>query len=210
MKLRADRAVTSYLADQRLWQTHGVPGLKGQRLYAWAWLATASPQHFLLIREHLTSGELAYHYCYVPPGRPITLSVLINVACMRWPVEEGFELGKDCFGLDESEVRLYTALIRHIVLTMATLAVCEVTAAQAKTTAKPPVLPVSADDDPPSDTGLIAFTVNEINRLYLLLNRKIHDITHHLHCSEWRRRHQARAHGSTTEPAFNETSQHDR
>lgn len=193
VKIRADQAVAQHLAAQALWQVVGVPGSKGQRLYAWSWIGTTSPRHFLLIRKHLTSGELAYHYCYVPPGRPVSLTTLIRVACLRWPVEEDFEFGKDCFGLDHSQVRLYTALARHIVLTMAALAVCAVTAAQAKTTAPPPVLPTTADETPPDHMGLIAFTVNEIKRLFLLLNRNTHNIAHHLHWSEWRRRHQARA-----------------
>lgn len=193
VKLRADQAVTHHLAEPALWQVIGVPGSKGQRLYAWAWLATTSARHYLLIRKHLATGELAYHYCYVPPGRPVILATLIQVACLRWPVEEDFGFGKDCFGLDHSQVRLYTALARHIVLTMATLAVCAVTAAQARPTAQPPVLPTTADDTPPEDTGLIAFTVTEVKRLFLLLNRKIHHIAHHLRWSEWRRRHQARA-----------------
>ncbi len=193
VKLRADEVATQHLAEPALWQVIGVPGSKGQRLYAWAWLATASARHFLLIRKHLVSGELSYHYCYVPPGRPVILATLIQVACLRWPVEEDFEFGKDSFGLDHSQVRLYTALARHLVLTMAALAVCAVTAAQARTTAPPPVLPATADETPPDDMGLIAFTVTEIKRLFLLLNRTIHDIAHHLHWSEWRRRHQARA-----------------
>jgi SRSO17 transposase len=88
---------------------------------------------------YVTSRELAYHYCHVPPGRPVILATLIHVACLRWPVEEDFEFGKDCFGLDQSQVRICTTLDRHIVLTMAVLAVCAVTAAQAKTTAPPPV-----------------------------------------------------------------------
>ena len=41
-------------------------GSQGQRWYAWAWLATASPRHYLLIRRHLASGELAFPYCYGP------------------------------------------------------------------------------------------------------------------------------------------------
>jgi hypothetical protein len=44
-------------------------GSKGQRWYAWAWIATASPRHALLIRRHLKTGELAFHYCYVPDGQ---------------------------------------------------------------------------------------------------------------------------------------------
>lgn len=193
VKLRADQAVTRHLADQTSWQVIGVPGSKGQRLYAWAWIATTSARHYLLIRKHLATGELAYHYCYVPPGRPVILATLVQVASLRWPVEEDFEFGKDYFGLDHSQVRLHTALARHIVLTMAALAVCAVTAAQARTTAPPAVLPTTADEAPPDDIGLIAFTVTEIKRLYLLLNRQIHNVAHHLHWSEWRRRHQARA-----------------
>ena len=41
-------------------------GSKGQRWYAWAWLATGSARHYLLIRRHLESGELAFHYCCRP------------------------------------------------------------------------------------------------------------------------------------------------
>ena len=63
----------------------------------------------MLIRKHLGSGELAYHYCYVPPGRPVTLTTMVRVACLRWPVEETFEFGEDHFGLDHCQVRLYTA-----------------------------------------------------------------------------------------------------
>ena len=86
-------------------------GLQGQRWYGWSWLAAASPQHGLLIRHHLKTGELAFHYCFVPEGQPLTLTRLIRAAGLRWPEEE-FRLGKDCFGLDESQVRLYTAIAR--------------------------------------------------------------------------------------------------
>jgi hypothetical protein len=30
------------------------------------WLAAPSPRHILLIRRHLRTGELAFHYCFVP------------------------------------------------------------------------------------------------------------------------------------------------
>ena len=91
-KLRADAAVATHLAGrthQRRWQVCSVTGSKGERAYAWAWLATTSPRHYLLIRKHLRTGELAYHYCHIPPGRPVTLMTLVRVACLRWPVEEG-------------------------------------------------------------------------------------------------------------------------
>jgi hypothetical protein len=117
----------------------------------------------------------------------------VRVACLRWPVEEDFEFSKDHFGLDHSQVRLYTALLRHIVLTMAALAVCAVTAAQQKTQAPQPILPVTPDQEPPADTGLIALTVAEIKRLFNLLTRQLHPLEHHLDWTLWRQRHQARA-----------------
>ena len=193
LRLRADAAVTRFLADPGAWETRAVAGSKGERAYAWAWAATTSPRHFLLIRKHLLTGQLAYHYCWVPPGRPATLAVLVQVACLRWPVEEDFEFGKDHFGLDHAQVRLYTALQRHIVLAMAALAVCAVTAARAKTRAPAPILPTTPDDQPPADPGLIALTVAEIKRLFTLVTRPRRPETHHLRWLWWRRRHQARA-----------------
>lgn len=87
-RLRVDTIAATHLAADRHWQTVTVPGSKGERSYAWAWVATTSPRHFLLIRRHHLTGELAYHYCYIPPGRPVTLATLVAVACLRWPVEE--------------------------------------------------------------------------------------------------------------------------
>lgn len=191
-RLRADTVVRRYLSSATRWQVCSVAGSKGERRYAWAWVATASPRHVLLIRKHLDSGELAYHYCYIPPARPITLMILVRVACLRWPVEEGFEFGKDHFGLDHSQVRLYTALLRHVVLTMAALAICAVTAAHAKARTPALILPTRPDDQPPQDPGLIALTVAEIKRLFILVTRRLQPDTHHLHWIWWRR-HQARA-----------------
>ena len=73
---------------------------------------------------------------------------------------------KGCFGLDQCQARLYTAIARHTVLVMAALAVCAVTAAQLRdrtgTEAPPPAAP---DAPPPADPGLIPLTVREIRRL---------------------------------------------
>ena len=115
---------------RRCWEVRSAgSGSKGQRWYARAWLATASRRHHLLIRRHLATGELAFCYCYLPEGQPVSPSRSIRAAGLRWPVEEDFEFGKDCFGLDQSQVRLYVAIARHTVLVMATLAICAVTAA---------------------------------------------------------------------------------
>lgn len=189
---RADQIVARFVGPDA-WQVCAVAGSKGERRYAWAWVATTSPQHYLLIRRHLTTGELAFHYCWAPQGRPVTLMTLVRVACLRWPVEEGFEFSKDHFGLDHSQVRLYTALSRHIVLTLAALAVCAVTAAQAKASTPNAVLPTTPDEQPPADPGLIALTVAEVKRLFTLVTRRLLPEAHHLHWAWWRRRHQARA-----------------
>lgn len=189
---RADTVVARFVGPDA-WQVCSVTGSKGERRYAWAWIDTTSPRHYLLIRKHLTTGELAFHYCWVPEGRPVTVMTLVRVACLRWPVEEGFEFGKDHFGLDHSQVRLYTALSRHIVLTLAALAVCAVTAAQAKAAAPAAVLPTTPDEQPPADPGLITLTVAEVKRLFMLVTRRFLSEAHHLRWIWWRRRHQARA-----------------
>ena len=131
-----------------------------------AWLATASPRHYLLIRRHLSTGELAFHYCFVPAGQPVTITRLIRAAGLRWPVEEQFRAGKDFPGLDESQVRLYPAIARHTVLVMAALAICAVTAAllRRRTDTRAPA-PVRPDQPPPADPGMIPLTTAEIARL---------------------------------------------
>jgi hypothetical protein len=124
------QAVTRLLASARRWEVRSAGhGSKGQRWYAWALLAAASPRHHLLIRRHLGSGELAFHYSFVPEGQQVSMARLIRAAGLRWPVEEDFAFGKGCFGLDQSQVRLHGAIIRHTVLVMAALAICAVTAA---------------------------------------------------------------------------------
>jgi SRSO17 transposase len=188
-------AVSRLLASVRRQEIRSAgKGSKGARWYAWSWLGTASPRHALLIRRHLKTGELAFHYCFVPEGQPLTMTRLIRAAGLRWPVEEDFEFAKDCFGLDESQVRLYTAIARHLVLVMAALAICAITAASLKdrtdTQAPPPVRP---DQPPPGDPGMIPLTVPETGRLIAALLTRPSPPGHTAHWSGWRRRHQARS-----------------
>ncbi len=93
-KLTCAEAVAALLKHERRWEIRSAgSGSKGERWYAWAWLATASPRHHLLIRRHLRTGELAFHYCYVPEGQLLTKARLIRAAGLRWPVEEDFAFG---------------------------------------------------------------------------------------------------------------------
>jgi SRSO17 transposase len=198
LAVRADSVLKTLIASDWVIDSCGA-GSKGERRYAWAWIGTASPRHHLLIRRSLTPNakgvrEIAFYLCFVPEGRPATLRSLIKVAGRRWPVEEDFQVGKDAFGLDHSQVRTYTAVLRHLVLSMAALAVCAVTAADARTrNGGPPPPPASPDDAPPADPGLIHLTVAEVKRLVNLLTCNWHGLDHHLHWHLWRRRHQARA-----------------
>ena len=169
-------------------------GSKGDRWYAWAWIGTSSPRHSLLARRHLKTGELAFHYCFVPEGQRASKARLIRAAGLRWPVEESFELGKGCFGLDQCQARLYTAVLRHLVLVMAALAACAVTAAQLRdrtgAEAPPPARP---DDKPPADPGLVPLSVYEIKRLLAAALSRPEPPGHAARWLQWRRRHQARS-----------------
>jgi SRSO17 transposase len=194
-KLTCAQAVARLVKDKRRWEVRSAgKGSKGDRWYAWAWIGTASPRHHLLVRRHLRTGELAFHYCYVPEGQMLTKTRLIRAAGLRWPVEEDFEFGKDCFGLDQCQARLYTAITRHIVLVMGALAICAVTAAllhdRTDSQAPPPITP---DQPPPAEPGMIPLTIPEIKRLLASALLRPNPPGHASHWLNWRRRHQARS-----------------
>ena len=87
-KLTCAEAARRLVKDKRRWEVRSAGrGSKGERWYAWAWIATASPRHQLLIRRHLRTGELAFHCCYVPEGQLLTKTRLIRAAGLRWPVQ---------------------------------------------------------------------------------------------------------------------------
>jgi SRSO17 transposase len=191
VKLTCKQAAGRLLAGARCWEVRSAgKGSKGNRWYAWAWLATISPRHYLLIRRHRVTGELAFHYCFMAEGQVLSLSRLIRAAGLRWPAEESFQFSKGCFGLDQSQVRLYTAIARHTVLVMAALAICAITAGllRRRTRTQAPA-PTRPDQPTPTNPGMIPLTVPETGRL----------LTHPpppsaaVHWLDWRRRHQARS-----------------
>jgi SRSO17 transposase len=192
-KVTAAEAVKR-LVKERRWEVRSAgKGSKGERWYAWAWIATASPRHHLLVRRHLKTGKLVFHYCHVPEGQPLTKTRLIRAAGLRWPVEEDFRSGKDCLGLDQCQARLYTAILRHTVLVMAALAICAVTAAQLKDRTSTQAPPPAAPDQAPPCTGMIPLTVPEIKRLLAGALTRPGPRRHTAHWLAWRRRHQARS-----------------
>jgi SRSO17 transposase len=194
-KLTCAEAVKRLVKDKRRWEVRSAgQGSKGERWYAWAWIGTASPRHHLLVRRHLKTGELAFHYCYVPEGQLLTKTRLIRAAGLRWPAEEDFRSGKDCLGLDQCQVRLYAAILRHILLVMAALAICAVTAAQLRdrTDTQAPA-PVTPDQAPSPDPGNVPLTVPEVRLLLAAATQRHHPPGHAARWLHWRRRHQARS-----------------
>ena len=187
-RMRADQ-IAAELPDGA-WQRYSAGiGSKGPRWYAWAWIeasTAAEPGQTLLIRRNTTTRELAFYRCWTPT--PVTLATLVRVAGTRWCVEESFQAAKGQVGLDHYQVRGWKPWHRFITLAMLALAFLAMLAAAA---APPP------NRDPhhhAHNRNPIALTTAEIRRLFTaLLNKPAHRLTHLLHWSSWRRRHQAQA-----------------
>lgn len=94
-------------------------GAKGYRTYDWAVIAGRDGRQYV-VRRSIADGELAYFHCYNPRGE--SLSELVAVIGLRWPVEECFEAAKQQAGLDNYQVRKYDAWYRHITLSILALA----------------------------------------------------------------------------------------
>jgi SRSO17 transposase len=183
--LRADQAASQL--HRRCWNRLSAgKGANGDRDYDWAWLRSTPPadeatgHHWLLMRRRISDGELAYYHCWSPT--PVTLATLVRVAGIRWWVEECFQAGKGEVGLDQHQVRKWTAWYRYTTLVMLAHALLAVIAAQQRQHR-----PAVADE-------LIPLTVNEIRYLFAkLITTTVRTITHWLHWSTWRRRHHQRA-----------------
>ena len=165
-------------------------GSKGERWYAWALVATASPRHHLLIRRHLKTGELAFHYCYLPPGQPVSKTQLIRRRA-QMAGGRGFRVRQ---GLLRPGPVPGPPLPRDRPPHRAghgRAGDCAVTAAllldRTNTQAPPPARP---SQPPPADPGMIPLTIPEITRL---LTTSPARPGHVEHWSNWRRRHQARS-----------------
>ncbi len=215
IRLPCGRRVTAgslaRLIPARCWETRSCGrGCKGHRDYAWAWAATCSPRHCVLLRRSIADpSSLAFFYCHPPAGRAVPLSVLIAVTGKRWPVEECHQQAKGQAGFDQHQVRLWHSFHRHTVLSMSALAVL---AAATRPPPAPPaaagppgagqqpwdwrdtgILPASADQPPPRDPGLVKVSVPEARRLLRLAATPMSSAARQLGYawSRWRRKHQA-------------------
>jgi SRSO17 transposase len=216
---KAAVAALARLIPARYWERRSCGrGCKGHRDYDWAWAATASPRHWLLIRRSLSDpSDLAFFYCHAPAWRPASLPVLIMVAGKRWPVEECHQQAKGQAGLDSHQVRLWHSFHRHTVLSMCALALLAVAAARPAAPPLPPApvagaipagtaaqpggwadtgtLPVSPDQKPPAQIGMVKVSVPEARRLLRLATTPMTAAAHAFGYtwSIWRREHQTRA-----------------
>ena len=101
-RMRADQALKK--VPRRAWTiTSCGAGSKGERRYAYAWIAAKDRRRHLLIRRNLHDpARTGYFWCFVPEGRPVSLPILAKVCGRRWTVEEDHEFGKDQFGYDHA------------------------------------------------------------------------------------------------------------
>jgi SRSO17 transposase len=112
-------------------------GSQGPRRYDWACLSLPYEHrpgwvHWLLVRRNLNDPtERAYYRVSAPTETSV--QEMVRVAGRRWAIEEGFEQAKSEVGLDQYEVRCWTAWYRHITLALLAHAFLEV----ARTTVTP-------------------------------------------------------------------------
>jgi SRSO17 transposase len=113
-------------------------GCKGHRWYEWAWTATSSPTHQVLLRRNPDNHQqVTFFYCHAPGGA--TLACLVRIAGRRWPVETCFQAAKSILGIDSHQVRLWHSWHRHTTLTLlaaAILAVATAAPAEGEATAE--------------------------------------------------------------------------
>jgi SRSO17 transposase len=168
-------------------------GTKGPRLFDWAVMpmlhrCADDGRHFLLIRRCVDDpSEKAYYFVFAPLGT--TLVEMVQAIGQRWKIEECFETGK-AIGLEDYEVRSFTAWYRHITLVMLVQACLAGICAAAR---MPP-----AESSPQAGTSfpcpLLPLTMLEVRHLLACLLWPLpRSPTLLLSWSWWRRRHQCRA-----------------
>jgi SRSO17 transposase len=122
---QTQQSVSSILADLPAegWERLSAgAGSKGPRWYDWVRLELHDPaeqgfQRWLLIRRSISKPSEVTAYVTFAPATTL-LAKLVEVAGMRWTVEESIQTGKGEVGLDQYEVRSWTGWYRHMSLAM--------------------------------------------------------------------------------------------
>ena len=132
----AERQVTAHTACADLpaedWRCVSAgEGSQGPRWYDWAWLRLAGGapngwgRWLLARRSRSDPAEIASYRVFAPADTP--LDEVVRAAGSRWAIEEGFERAKGEVGLDQYEVRGWTAWHRHVTLALLADAYLEIT-----------------------------------------------------------------------------------
>jgi hypothetical protein len=173
-------------------------GAKGPRVYDWARVALTRPGwpgrgFWLRARRRLTDGELACYACFGPART--SLAELVQVAGVRWAVEECFQAAKDQVGLDHYQVRRWDAWYRHVTWSWSPRGSWRRSAPKPL----PPPGPARgaadrAEPPQPPRSDLVRVSTAEARRLLVgLVWWTPPTVRQVLGWSRWRRRHQARA-----------------
>jgi SRSO17 transposase len=168
-------------------------GTKGPRQFDWAMMPMLHQwdddgQHFLLIRRCLDDpSEKTYYFVFAPLGT--TLAEMVQAIGQRWKIEECFETGKE-MGLEDYEVRCWTAWYRHVTLVMIVQAcLAGICAAACRLTTEPTMA-----EGTPLTCPLLPLTIPEVRHLLAhLIFPPPRSATLLLSWSWWRRCHQSRA-----------------
>jgi SRSO17 transposase len=123
-------------------------GTKGPRLHDWCYLELADLEadefneanrglwtRGLLIRRHLTDGDLAFFTTWCPAGTSV--ETLVAVEGHRWAIEDSFETAKNELGLDHNETRSWHGWHRHVSLVMLAFAMMATIRHRANATTPP-------------------------------------------------------------------------
>lgn len=115
----------------RAWTRHRVTeGAKGPREYEFARLRVIEKRHrqpgppaWLMVRRPVGCRDpKEYKHFLSNAPKKVTLAELARVGCLRWTIEEDFELSKGEVGLDHYEVTRYRGWYHHITLALLALA----------------------------------------------------------------------------------------
>jgi SRSO17 transposase len=110
-------------------------GSQGLRWYDWVCFALPYDQpsgraQWLLVRRSVSDPMERAYYRVAGPTHT-SVQEMVQVVGRRWAIEIGFEQAKGEVGLDQYEVRTWTAWYRHITLALLVHAYLEVTRAMA-------------------------------------------------------------------------------
>ena len=112
-------AIAALATDRWVRQSCG-EGEQGPRVYDWLRCPVRPAirpgwQHAILARRSISQpDDIAYYLVYARDDE--TLEEIVLAAGTRWRIEELFERGKECVGLDQYEVRSWQGWYRHVTL----------------------------------------------------------------------------------------------